>query len=191
MEVIISHKGQCLYYPQFLSTKEADQLFELCKEDLNWQQDQIQFYGKKFSIPRFHCWYGSFDYSYSKIKLNREVMPPFLQTLRNKIENELGYFFNGVLGNLYRDGRDSNGWHRDNEKELARPLHLASISLGQSRYFSLRKKGETRMTSKIALEHGSLLLMLDPFQDYWEHQIPKTSKDIGERINLTFRKGEI
>jgi alkylated DNA repair dioxygenase AlkB len=40
---------------------------------------------------------------------------------------------------------------------------------------------------KINLEHGSLLVMKGETQHFWKHQIPKTAKSIGSRINLTFR----
>ena len=34
---------------------------------------------------------------------------------------------------------------------------------------------------------GSLLVMRGPTQACWKHQIPKTAKPVGERVNLTFR----
>ena len=37
------------------------------------------------------------------------------------------------------------------------------------------------------LVHGSLLLMQGPTQHHWVHAVPKTSRAVGERINLTFR----
>ena len=41
---------------------------------------------------------------------------------------------------------------------------------------------------KIPLTSGSLLFMEGETQKYWLHQIAKTSRKIGPRINLTFRK---
>ena len=189
METIISDKGTCLYFKNFLSHHVADEYFKRSTYELDWRQDPITLYGKKFMIPRLHCWYGDFDYTYSKITQEKRKMPKFLNDLKVKIEEETKLIFNGVLGNLYRDGRDSNGWHRDNERELIKPTHIASISLGEERFFSLRKRGQTKTYTKLKLEHGSLLVMLDPFQEYWEHQIPKTARPTGERINLTFRRG--
>lgn len=190
METLISENGECHYYRSFLSRKQADSLFDQCEKELDWRCDPITIYGKQYMIPRLHTWYGDFDYTYSKITLEKRAMPDFLQALQSKIEQETGFYFNGVLGNLYRNGLDSNGWHRDNEKELIAPVHIASISLGEERYFNLRKKGETKLDDKILLEHGSLLIMKAPFQDYWEHQIPKTTRIKGPRINLTFRRGK-
>ena len=36
-------------------------------------------------------------------------------------------------------------------------------------------------------EHGSLLLMAGPTQHHYVHAVPKTARNVGERINLTFR----
>ena len=36
-------------------------------------------------------------------------------------------------------------------------------------------------------EHGSLLVMRGRTNADWEHSVPKTAKQVGERINLTFR----
>jgi alkylated DNA repair dioxygenase AlkB len=88
---------------------------------------------------------------------------------------------------LYRNGSDSNGWHADNEKELGKNPVIASVTLGQERYFHLKHKNDPRLKHKILLEHGSLLLMQGETQHHWLHQIPKTTRPIGQRINLTFR----
>jgi alkylated DNA repair dioxygenase AlkB len=88
---------------------------------------------------------------------------------------------------LYRDGKDSNGWHADNEKELGKNPVIASLSFGAERTFHLQHNTEKTLKHKIILEHGSLLVMKGTTQHYWKHQIPKTAKEIGNRINLTFR----
>ena len=43
------------------------------------------------------------------------------------------------------------------------------------------------MNLELILEHGSLLLMQGETQTNWLHQIPKTTKHVEKRINLTFR----
>jgi alkylated DNA repair dioxygenase AlkB len=92
------------------------------------------------------------------------------------------------LLNLYRDGQDSNGWHADNEKELGVNPVIASVSLGASRYFHLKHNSDKSQRLKLELTHGSLLLMEGATQHFWKHQIAKTAKKVGPRINLTFRK---
>ena len=95
--------------------------------------------------------------------------------------------FTSCLVNLYRDGQDSNGWHADNEKELGENPIIASVSFGAERFFHMKHRYDKSQKLKIKLENGSLLLMKGKTQHHWLHQIPKTKKKVGERINLTFR----
>jgi len=112
---------------------------------------------------------------------------PLLVYIKEEVEAACGEQFTTVLLNYYRDGKDSNGWHADNEKELGRNPVIASVSFGAERTFHLQHNTIKEQKLKITLEHGSLLLMKGPTQHFWKHQIPKTTKDIGPRINLTFR----
>ncbi|HLN93999.1 MAG TPA: alpha-ketoglutarate-dependent dioxygenase AlkB, partial [Flavobacterium sp.] len=64
---------------------------------------------------------------------------------------------------------------------------IASVSLGAERMFHMRHNQEPTQTLKLRLEHGSLLLMGGTTQHFWKHQIPKTARPTGPRINLTFR----
>jgi len=107
--------------------------------------------------------------------------------IKNEIEEICSENFTTVLLNLYRDGKDSNGWHADNEKELGKNPVIASVSFGAERSFHLQHNAIKEAKQKIILEHGSLLIMKGTTQHFWKHQIPKTAKPIEERVNLTFR----
>ena len=105
--------------------------------------------------------------------------------------------FNSVLVNCYRDGQDSVAWHSDDEPELGNNPIVASLSLGADRQFQLRHKNYKQQVQhaqsgqykqNICLSNGDLLLMHGNMQHCWQHQIPKTKKAVGERINITFRK---
>ena len=37
------------------------------------------------------------------------------------------------------------------------------------------------------MTHGSFLLMSETMQEHYEHHIPKTTRSVAGRINLTFR----
>lgn len=185
MELI---EDKLIYKRNFV--KEADKLFELFLSDVNWRQDDITLFGKRHAIPRFHAFYGNkgASYKYSRIELPVNEWLPEMKELKTQIESFTGLQFNSVLLNYYRDGLDSNGWHSDNEPELLKPVHVASVSLGADRDMQFRKVGETKVGKTFSLEHGSLLVMKSPLQELWQHQIPKRRK-IGEgRINLTFRR---
>ena len=181
--------GKIFYYPTFLSKKEADLLYAVFLETTPWQKDNISVYGKTYEQPRLTSLYGLNEkpYSYSNISMYPNPMTPILNDLLSKIENKTEHSFNAVLLNLYRDGKDSNGWHADNEKELGENPIIASISLGQERYFHLKHREIKEERFKIKLAHGSLLLMAGALQHHWLHQIPKTTRPLKQRINLTFR----
>lgn len=181
--------AEIIYYPHFFAKKEADAIFEQLKEETPWQQDNIQVFGKIHPQPRLTALFGNEgkSYSYSNIKMQPHPWNLLLQKIKSDIESVSKTNFTTVLLNLYRDGKDSNGWHADNEKELGRNPIIASLSFGAERVFQLKHNSIPGLKQNILLEHGSLLLMKGTTQHFWKHQIPKTSKPIGSRINLTFR----
>lgn len=177
------------YYPNFLNTTKADHLFKVLRDNTPWKQDNITVFGKSYPQPRLTALFGDNNkpYSYSNINMNPHMFSPELLALRNKLQLENGIHFTSCLLNLYRDGKDSNGWHADDEKALGENPVIASITLGQERYFHLKHKSAKELKHKLLLEHGSMLLMKGETQHCWYHQIPKTTKVINERINITFR----
>ena len=178
-----------VYYPDFFDKIESDTIFDQLLTEIPWQQDNIQVFGKIHPQPRLTALFGNEgkSYSYSNIKMQPHPWNPLLQKIKSQIENVVNTNFSTVLLNQYRDGKDSNGWHADNEKELGNNPIIASVSFGAERIFQLKHNTITGLKQNILLEHGSLLLMKGTTQHFWKHQIPKTSKPIGVRINLTFR----
>jgi alkylated DNA repair dioxygenase AlkB len=178
-----------IYYPNFFNTNEADSYFECLLEDLNWRQDQITVFGKTFFQPRLTAFYATNKkaYKYSNITMQPNSFKGGLLDIKNKIETVLEIKFTSCLANLYRNGSDSNGWHADDEKELGKNPIIASVSFGAERSFHFKHKNNATLKSKLILQHGSLLLMQGATQHNWLHQVPKTKKNIGKRINLTFR----
>jgi len=184
----------------FLKSTESDQFFKRLLECIDWQQHSIQIYGRRVNCPRLSAWHGDFgaEYSYSGIHLHPEPWSEDLTDIRSRIETVLELSFNSVLLNLYRDGRDSMGWHADDEPELGAEPVIASLSLGATRGFRLKKKRKTRgyesridsqpETLSIYLPPGSLLVMQGKCQAEWKHTVPKTTRKLGPRINLTFRQ---
>lgn len=178
-----------VYFPHFLGSKKASLYFTTLKHTIPWQQDPITIFGKTYLQPRLTSLFGDNDktYSYSNIIMYPHPFKGIVLEIKRKVEKFTNETFTTCLLNLYRNGRDSNSWHADDEKELGENPIIASVSLGQERYFHLRHKNNKQQKHKILLEHGSLLLMKGETQHFWQHQIPKTTRKIGERINLTFR----
>ncbi|MEX0315245.1 MAG: alpha-ketoglutarate-dependent dioxygenase AlkB, partial [Allomuricauda sp.] len=125
--------------------------------------------------------------TYSGLTMHPLEFTHELAEIKELVEKAAKSKFTTCLLNYYRDGKDSNGWHSDDEKELGTNPIIASVSFGAERFFHLRNKMDKTRKLKILLENGSLLLMKGKTQHHWQHQIPKTAKPIGGRINLTFR----
>jgi len=182
--------GRLRYFESFFQESEAKEVFNSLLEQTPWKQDPITVFGKTYQQPRLTALYATNTkpYSYSGITMNPLPMTPLLETLRDRIHQVSSSTFTTVLLNLYRDGKDSNGWHADDEKELGKNPVIASLSFGAERYFHLKHRKDKNLRLKIPLKSGSLLLMEEQTQKYWLHQIAKTARPVGPRINLTFRK---
>ena len=151
-----------------------------------WRQDSIVLFGKPHLQPRLTAWYGDASYTYSGLRLDPLPWTPLLAEIRAAVERACGLRFNSVLLNYYRNERDSMGMHSDDEPELGPDPAIASLSYGASRSFVLRHKRNKR-TVKLDLHDGSLLLMSGALQSNWLHGINKSTRSIGERLNLTLR----
>lgn len=178
------------YYPNFFDINTSDFLYQKLYKQVKWQQDYITLYGKTNPIPRLTSWYGNEGkiYTYSNITMQPHPWNESLLIIKNKLKNITKVNFNSVLINLYRDGKDSVAWHSDDEPELGENPVIASVSFGETRRFMFKPKDKNNHgKSELNLSHGSVLLMAGETQKYWLHQIPKTSKQVAPRINLTFR----
>ncbi len=183
-------KADVTLFENFFTQKESSQLFNSLSQNVSWQQRHINMFGKRIPIPRSTAWYGDAGktYEYSGIALEPNTWNSDLLLIKKRIEKEVGREFNSCLLNYYKSGKDSVSWHQDNEPELGVNPLIASVSLGDERMFQLRPKPANGVTkTDIPLKDGSLLLMKGTTQHHWEHQIPKTAKAVGPRINLTFR----
>ena len=167
---------------------EADQLFKHLLDDTPWREDRIVVFGKQRPMPRLTAWYGEFTYTYTGIVNPAAEWTPALLQIKSRVEALANDTFTGVLMNLYRSGRDSVSWHSDDERELGVGSAIASVSFGATRRFQFRRKGQQRLHSAMDLHHGDVLIMRGATQQLWQHQIPKTTRPVGPRINLTFRR---
>lgn len=181
-EVIFS-KGEveCLL---FAGVFERERL-SAWQEELRWQQHLIRIFGKEFPEPRLTAWMGP-AYRYSNIQWEATPLSERTATLTQRIETlaQPPVPLNACLFNLYRDGQDAMGWHRDNEPEMDTRC-IASVSLGATRDFVIRHR-RTKEKWQIPLAHGDLLVMRSMQEDY-DHALPRRKKVSSPRLNMTFR----
>ena len=179
------------YTPGFLSSVDADGLLEALLALPDWAPDRIRMFGREYSTPRSIAWYGDpgATYRYSGVMHQPLAWPACIADLRERLRRETALEFNGALANYYRDGRDSMGWHSDDERGLGTRPVIASVSVGATRRFLLRHRTRRDVaTVEIELGHGSLFVMRGATQKLWKHSLPKSSRCVGARVNLTFRQ---
>jgi alkylated DNA repair dioxygenase AlkB len=177
------------YWPGFLNRTQADTLLEQSLA-LRWQQNRMTMFGKPVPLPRLEAMFGDSPkifYIYSNsVELRAQPWLPFLAELRAQVEAQTNYRFQLVIGNQYRNAQDSIGYHADDEPTLGPQPAIASISLGATRQFKLKRKQGGQIHS-FDLSHGDLLLMLPGCQEEWVHAVPKSARICGVRVNWTFR----
>ena len=174
---------------QFCAADEAQRWFDRLSAEIPWERHHLRLFGRTVAAPRLSCWIGDADatYRYSGTRFEPRPWTPALAELRARLQALCAETYNSVLCNLYRDGRDSMGWHSDDEPELGPQPRIASLSFGASRRFLLRHRRDASIRLDIELASGSLLLMAGATQRNYRHSLPKSARVDAPRINLTFR----
>ncbi len=174
----------------FITRARADGALATLISDVDWEQHRIRIHGREVASPRLSAWYGDpgARYSYSGLSLSPKPWLAAISDIRARIEPIANTRFNSALLNLYRDGRDSMGWHSDDEPELGDEPVIASVSLGAPRRIRLKHRLRAELPPvALTLTHGSLLIMRGRTQACWKHQVPKTRQIHEPRVNLTYR----
>jgi len=176
---------ELMHFDGFIEKEAADTYYTALLYNTPWHEYQMPMYDKIVTAPRMVAWYGSND----EVGGSALAWTPELLELKQKVEIETALEFNAVLLNLYRNGNDSVAWHSDKEHRIGQNPNIASLTFGQTRPFRFRHKVNKHLSQlEVLLHHGTLLLMSGTTNTYWEHHIPKSTKNVLPRINLTFRQ---
>ena len=164
--------------------------FDTLLRETAWRDETITMFGRQVMQPRRTALYGNggLTYRYSGRTMHPLPWTPTLMLLKAIAEQHADTSFTTVLINLYRNGADSMGWHRDNERELGPEPVIASISLGATRMFQCKHRTDSTQRLSLPLHHASVLVMKGAMQEHWYHQVPKERGVAEPRINLTFRR---
>ena len=189
---LLPEDGVVHYYPSTFSSSESDAFFEKLTSDVPWQHDEVKMFGKTIVTARKVAWFGDagLDYTYSGKTKSPIPWSELLLELKKVTEEKTDHSFNSCLMNLYHDGSEGMGWHRDNESSIVKDSPIACLSFGAQRRFHL-KHTEKKKRITLELEPGSLLLMAGKTQTHWLHSLPKTTKVSEPRISLTFRQMKV
>ena len=175
--------GILLYDDAFLPPDIADRYFVELRDHSAWEQKPASFGHLQ---PRLTASYGDegVTYRYSGTVNKALAWPKTLLEIKQKIEDVQGPY-NYCLLNRYRSGADSVAWHADDEPGMGNVI--GSLSLGATRTFRIRHN-MSKETKSFPVSNGTLIIMAGTMQQFWKHEVPKTTENVGERINLTFRK---
>jgi alkylated DNA repair dioxygenase AlkB len=185
---LLPYGGTVNYYGVVVPLAEADKYLDTLLHSIEWKNDEAIIFGKHITTKRRVAWYGSspFEYTYSNTTKRALPFTPELLALKKIAEEKSGETYNSCLLNLYHDGAEGMAWHSDAEKDLKKNGAIASLSFGAQRRFAFKHK-ETKEVVNLYLEHGSLLVMKDETQTYWQHRLPPVKNINKVRVNLTFR----
>ncbi|MDA9951452.1 alpha-ketoglutarate-dependent dioxygenase AlkB [Oligoflexaceae bacterium] len=180
-------------YEDFLNPVESQMLLSHLIDTLDWKQESIFLYGRNVKQPRLTAWLGKGASAASHYSDEIAATPwnEITEKLRENISKRAGLDFNSALVNRYRSGSDSMGFHADDEKVLGKNPVIASLSLGETRCFTVKEKKSSKTTIKLPLVNGSLLLMKGAMQHEFKHGISKTRRQRETRVNITFRRMKI
>ncbi len=181
--------GEARLHNHFFPPEESTRIMVSLVNGISWKQEPITIMGRQVMQPRLTAWYGDADKSYTYSGTTMQPLPwtEELLYIRSRIEPLAGVRFTSALLNYYRDGNDSMGWHRDNEKSLGPQPVIGSVSFGAARYFHFKHTKNKDLRVKTVLTDGSFLLMAGDTQEHWYHSVPKTARVTAARINITFR----
>ena len=187
-ENLLPFDGIAIYHGAIFNEQEANGICKDLFEIIPWKQDEVLMFGKKIMTKRKVAWYADagINYTYAGVKKSGLQWTEALLGIKQKVEAITGARYNACLLNLYHEGEEGMGWHRDNEKEIVAGSSIASLSFGAVRKFTF-KHATTNERLDIELANGSLLDMKGVIQEHWFHSLPKTKKIKQMRINLTFR----
>lgn len=185
---LLPHDGTVLYYGTVMSQTEANHYFNELYNNIEWRHDEAIVFGKHIITNRKVAWYGDKEYDYAYSNTTKKALPwtKELLELKKLIEEKTETTYNSCLLNLYNNGEEGMAWHSDSEKMLQKNGAIASLTFGAERKFSFKHK-QSKITTSVILNHGSLLVMKDDTQTHWLHRLPPSIHTIRPRINLTFR----
>ncbi len=179
--------SELILIDNFFNKEESDYYYNTLLHQIKWREYEMEIFDKTVTAPRMIAWYE--DKENIGASLNGPDWTPELLTIRKKVETETELSFNSLLLNFYRNGNDSVAWHSDKEHHTGKNPIIASVTFGETRMFRLRHKFRKDIPRvDIPLHHGSFLLMAGTTNSFWQHQVPKTTKKVLPRINLTFRR---
>lgn len=159
--------------PGWLSGSEA--LFQELARGVSWKQHHRNLFGQRFLEPRLTAEYREL----------RDMPHPSLIAAAETLSAHYGTRYDSVWLNLYRDGRDSTGWHRDHFSCRRPECIVPVLTLGTARRFLVKpRRGGAALS--FSPRSGDLVVMGGRSQQDWLHGVPK-APGAAARISVNFQ----
>ena len=126
----------------------ASLLFEQMRNSVPWCEHERRMFNKIFREPRMTAVYQDL----------RDVVEQGLLQAVSALSSHYGVVYDGLWMNLYRDGQDSTGWHRDHRSCRKQVCIVPVLTLGTSRRF-LVKPAEGGRSITFKPSSGDLVVM--------------------------------
>ncbi|CAL1279140.1 unnamed protein product [Larinioides sclopetarius] len=152
-----------IFYQQYFSKKEADQIFEELEREIEYfpsEMTTVAVFDKRYPFPRKVSAYADKNLTCT-FSGNTLPTKPLIAILI-KILKEANKFlkdgsFNYILINRYKDGQDKIESHRDNETDMDPNSSIVTFSFGVERTMIFKRPNFNSV--KIPLKNGSVLAM--------------------------------
>lgn len=153
----------------------ASLLYEQLRNSVPWLEHDRRMFNQVFREPRMTAVY----------KHVADVPDARLLEAVRALSRHYGVEYDGMWMNLYRNGQDSTGWHRDHGSCRKLDCIVPVLTLGTIRRFLIKPiKGGRSMTFKPS--SGDLVVMGGRAQQDWVHCVPKEPEIEGTRISVNF-----
>lgn len=116
----------------------------------------------------------------------RNVPEKTLTDAAHALSQHYGVVYDSLWLNLYRDGQDSTGWHRDRFSCRRPECIVPVLTLGATRRFLIKPRAGG---ASIAFKPGSgdLVVMGGRSQEDWVHSVPKEPGIAEPRMSINFQ----
>jgi alkylated DNA repair dioxygenase AlkB len=151
-------------------------LLERLATSVPWRQHDRRLYDMTVTEPRLTAEYRHL----------RNVPEKALTDAAQALSQHYGVEYDSLWLNLYRDGQDSTGWHRDRFSCRRPECIVPVLTLGATRRFLIKPRdGGHSIVFKPS--SGDLIVMGGRSQEEWVHSVPKDPGIAERRMSLNFQ----
>jgi alkylated DNA repair dioxygenase AlkB len=154
----------------------AEVLFDALQKAVGWGQHYRKVFEQTFLEPRLTAEY----------KTLRNVPHTALLTAVAALSKHYQVEYDSLWLNLYRNGDDSTGWHRDRFSCRRPECIVPVLTLGATRRFLIKPRAGG-VSRAFRPRSGDLIVMGGRCQEDWVHAVPKLPGVIEARISVNFQ----